>query len=80
MRLTGLGLLVALALLLGGCSFAASDSSVMVYTRNQSADALGFRIDYAAGESWSRIETGSAGCSAVGVPWTISTGAAGQDG
>jgi hypothetical protein len=52
----------------------------MVYSRNQSADALGFRLDYAAGESWSRIETGSGGCSAVGVPWVISVGAAGRDG
>ena len=80
MRLTGLGLLVALALLVSSCTFSASDASVMVYSRNQSADALGFRLDYAAGEGWGRLETGSAGCSAVGVPWTISTGAADRDG
>jgi hypothetical protein len=80
MRSTGLGMLVALALLVTSCSLATRDASLMVYSRNESAGALGYRLDYAAGGAWSRIETGSGGCADVRLPWTISVGAADRDG
>ena len=80
MRRIGLSLLVALALLLSSCSLWARDASLIVYARNESADALGLRLDYPGGGVWSRLEDISGGCSSVRVPWSISIGAAGRDG
>jgi hypothetical protein len=80
MRHTGLGLLVTLALLLASCTLAPRDASLAIYARNQSTDALGFRLDYVPGGQWSRLEGISSGCSDVRLPWTISIGAAGRDG
>ena len=69
--------LVGVALLLSACT--QPEGAINIYTRNATVD-LGFRIDSANSQSWGRIETGSSGCSAVTVPWTISIGAAGRDG
>jgi hypothetical protein len=79
MRSSGLRLLVTVALLTGGCSFAASEGSLNHYERNASAGAFGIRVDSTAGQGWSLIDEGR-GCFGVGVPWTISFGPAGGDG
>ena len=79
MRTIGWGLLVTVALLVSSCGLAEREGSLSVYARNESAGALGYRLDSSAGGGWSRIEA-SGGCSDVGLPWTISVGAADRDG
>ena len=79
MRTSGLGLLVTVALLVCSCGLVEREGSLIVYARNESSGALGYRLDSSAGGGWSRIEA-SGGCADVGLPWTISVGAAGRDG
>jgi hypothetical protein len=80
MRSCSLGLLVAVGLLLGGCSFAASGGSLTHYDRNASAGAVGIRVDSMAGQGGVLIIDEDRGCVGVAGPWTLSFGPADIDG
>jgi hypothetical protein len=76
-----MALALGLALAVVGCQAAAllsPEGSLRMYERTAAEDRLGINFVSATGRGWSML--GGSGCTALSVPWTVSIGAAGQNG
>ena len=78
-RLGAVALLGMVTVSAGGCTAFEIEGSLGVYERSASVDPMGYRVASVGSSGWSRIGDG-VGCTAVGLPWTISIGPAGADG
>ena len=74
-----LTVLASIALLLSACSVPATQGSLRTYYRSSGEHPLGVQLDSTRDSGWSLL-IDSHGCSAVGLPWTLSIGAAGPAG